>query len=64
MKELRVINIDENLHRAFRVYCAGTDISMSQRLIQCMRELTDTEAEDRQGLAQAFRKGLKRVSEK
>ena len=38
MAQIRVINIDPALHKAFKILCTEQEITMSQKLIQLMRE--------------------------
>ena len=62
MGTIRVINIDEDLHREFKMFCAGQGTTMTQRIIELIREEMD--GDDRRQLAQAFSKGAKKVSKK
>jgi hypothetical protein len=62
MGTIRVVDIEADLHRDFKMYCAGNGISMTQKIIALMREELDSD--DRAQLAQAFGKGLKKVSKK
>ena len=36
MAQIRVINIDPALHKAFKILCAEHEITMSQKLIRLM----------------------------
>jgi len=38
MIDIRVINIDKKLHRAFKILCVKENISMSQKLKELMRQ--------------------------
>ncbi len=60
MGTIRVINVDDDLHREFKMYCAGQGTTMTQKIIALMREEMDSD--DRAQLAQAFSKGLKKVA--
>lgn len=63
MKAIRVVNIEDDLHTAFKIHCVGEGVSMSQRLIQLMQDDVEGE-EDHRTIAAAFAKGIKKVSNK
>ncbi len=64
MAAIRVVDIDPDLHLAFKLHCTAEGISMSRKLIELMRGTVGDDAEDHRQLAQAFSKGLKKVGKK